>query len=87
MFARPRARAPRLGARPGEGQRERRLFSARRLRQDSGATVVASYDPQEPLPGRWRGTRGLARLPPQAERGEEGWRGKRGGGWRREKRR
>lgn len=65
MFARPRARAPRLGARPGEGQRERRLFSPRRLRQDLGATVVASA---------LRPPRAAAVL---LESGRAGWRGSR----------
>lgn len=67
MFARPRARAPRLGARPGEGQRERRLFSPRRLRQDLGATVVASA---------LRPPRAAAVL---LESGRAGWRGSRCG--------
>lgn len=65
MFARPRARARRLGARPGEGQRERRLFLPRRLRQDSGATVVASA---------LRPPRAAAVL---LESGRAGWRGSR----------
>lgn len=65
MFARPRARAPRLGARPGEGQRERRLFFPRRLRQDSGATVVASaLRPPRAAAVLW-------------ESGRAGWRGSR----------
>lgn len=80
VFARPRARAPRLGARPGEGPGEPWQCSPSRLRRDAGRSRPLPYVPQEPPPccGESGRTGGRVRRRLRAERG--------GGGVRRERR-